>query len=104
MVTSNEADFQGTNFERAIFENVHFNEAANFKHAFFKTAIFSADSSFEKETEFKFVTFEDGNRVHFDHKELCHVSFMNSDISRIHFKGNLAWGKENLFELLDERR
>jgi uncharacterized protein YjbI with pentapeptide repeats len=102
-VTFSEVNFQGTNFAKAIFENVKFNKITNFRHAFFKAAIFSGNEMFNADTDFKFITFEEGNKVHFEQDDLHHVSFMNTDISRIHFKENVSWGQNgNAFKVLDE--
>ena len=94
--------FQGAYFIRAIFEDAKFKDNANFKHAMFKEAIFTG-GLFDKEIDFRFVTFEDGNNVHFDNDDLRHVSFMNTDVSRIHFNENVSWNANNKFKVLDER-
>lgn len=38
-----------------------------------------------KETNFKYVLFEDGKKILFDTKDLSNVSFMNTDITRVRF-------------------
>jgi uncharacterized protein YjbI with pentapeptide repeats len=121
-----DADFHDTlfkdkaNFHDAIFQgetrflDVKFRGKANFKHTkfcgetgfwgtSFKQAEFSPDTIFAGITKFRYVVFEDGEKVDFGTKDLSNVSFLNTDITRVKFAENVYWGGEKGFTVIDER-
>lgn len=86
------------NFEHASFDE-HFElhrssfQRTSFQNAKFTTASFS-DVKFQNKTNFRQVTFESPQDVHFD-SDLTHVSFLGTDLSRVRFGSNTVWDKSS---------
>jgi uncharacterized protein YjbI with pentapeptide repeats len=104
--------FDGANFLQATdFEDTVFYGFTLFKGANFLQAKFSENTKFNGITKFRYVTFEKGEKISFDKRNLTNVSFKNSDITRIKFNESVVWcekpkqGKKvNRYKIWDERK
>jgi hypothetical protein len=110
------ANFHDVTFRGAKtrFRNVKFEGIANFDHTrfcgetgfwgtSFRETKFSPDVVFDKMTTFRYVLFENGEKVEFSAKDLSKVSFLNTDITRVKFAEDVSWGSEDRFTVVDER-
>jgi uncharacterized protein YjbI with pentapeptide repeats len=99
------ADYSGARFQTVYFYNTNFLNEANFYHAAFQEANFF-EMSFNGETNFQFVLFENGEKILFDVKDLSKTSFMNTDITRVRFGANVNWGEgeSNRIKVVDEEK
>jgi uncharacterized protein YjbI with pentapeptide repeats len=113
-VFSGTADFFGATFtERAYFSEAKFSDTADFfgatftERAYFSRAKFLAEvyflgNKFTDKTIFKYIIFEQPNKVTFDDSDLSKVSFADSDITRIRFGDRIGWGGKDKFTITEE--
>jgi uncharacterized protein YjbI with pentapeptide repeats len=99
------ADFRAAEFDSlARFTNVHFSEGVDFTDSKFLSEVrFNYLTEFDKETKFRGTLFEKPERVFIDVMDLSFVSFLNTDLRKINFGGNIKWGTKNRFTIYDER-
>jgi uncharacterized protein YjbI with pentapeptide repeats len=103
---SNNTRFLDAKFQdRANFVGATFSGETQFIGVSFNKAFFSPEVDFQDKTAFKYVVFENGEKIHFVTKNLSKVSFMNTDITRVRFSDNATWGEgaNNKFKVIDER-
>jgi hypothetical protein len=92
------------NFEdKANIIHTKFRGETGFYGTTFREAIFSPDVRFERITKFRYVVFENGEKVDFGAKDVSNVSFLNTDITRIKFAEDVNWGGKDRFTIIDER-
>jgi uncharacterized protein YjbI with pentapeptide repeats len=119
-IFKDKANFRESVFEGTTkFRNTRFQGKVNFVHSkfyggteflgtTFSEAFFSSDVVFEGKTEFKYVMFENGEKISFVTKNLSNVSFMNTDVTRVKFSDEATWGDtagdpKDKFKIIEER-
>jgi uncharacterized protein YjbI with pentapeptide repeats len=112
---SKEANFVGANFSKeANFVEATFSETVSFCQAAFSKADFLGakflgetyflKTNFTGESSFKYVLFEQPNKITFDDSCLSKVSFADSDITRLRFGDKITWGgkDKDKFTIIEE--
>ena len=96
------AHFTYCNFgDYASYVETEFQQKADFKLAKFQTAYF-IKTKFKQLAGFTFAIFRKAEEVIFEIEDMSNISFANTDISRIRFSENAAWGKDGRFKLAYE--
>jgi pentapeptide repeat protein len=107
-----DVEFNGVSFSEdkflseAFFVRTKFLDKTSFSNAKFSTGAYFLDCKFNSETKFSYVSFDEGDKVIFDVRDLSKVSFMNTDITRLKFGENVMWGtnQKDQFVINDERK
>jgi uncharacterized protein YjbI with pentapeptide repeats len=86
------------NFESTIFGEVDFSESS------FKSSAHFIESKFNKISYFNYVKFNRPEDIIFQRIDASNVSFANTDLSEINFLEDVRFGRDNEYEILDERR
>jgi hypothetical protein len=61
---------------------------------------FSPDVVFEGMVKFRYVVFENGEKVELSAKDLSNVSFLNTDVTHVKFSDDVIWSGEDKFTVM----
>lgn len=103
----NQSEIAGSSFwktrftKEADFSIAKFTRGASFTGTQFEGKADFSETRFTEKADFQNVQFEDQEHTFFLTDDLTHVSFVNTDISRVKFGENVMWGEK--FKILEER-